>query len=131
LDDDRLKYQYMAEFDKAMIRFAKEERVLQAFPARQLHMDIDNKIIVAERNNLIFVFDFHPSHSKEHYRFSVPQAGDYKIVLNSDSLRFGGFGRVDDQRLYPTLNEGGADQLSLYVTNRTALVLKRVTNEEL
>lgn len=129
LDDDRLKYQYMAEFDKAMIRFAKEERVLQAFPARQLHMDTDNKIIVAERNNLIFVFDFHPSRSKEHYRFSVPQAGDYKIVLNSDSLRFGGFGRVDDQRLYSTLNEGGSDQLSLYVTNRTALVLKRITSD--
>jgi 1,4-alpha-glucan branching enzyme len=96
LDDNGLKYQYLAEFDKAMIHFAREERPLQAIPARQLSMDEENKIIVAERNNLVFVFNFHPSRSMEHYRFPAPRPGNYQIILNSDSIRFGGFGRVDD-----------------------------------
>jgi 1,4-alpha-glucan branching enzyme len=126
LDNEGLKYQYLAAFDRAMIRFAKEEQVLQSLPARQLYMDVENQILVAERNNLIFVFNFHPDRSREDYRFPVPRSGDYRIILNSDARQFGGFGRVDDERPHWTLNEGGENRLSLYVTNRTALVLKKI-----
>jgi 1,4-alpha-glucan branching enzyme len=43
-------------------------------------------------------------------------------MLNSDRKEFGGFERVDDSIDYPT-NED--QQVSIYLTNRTALVMKK------
>jgi 1,4-alpha-glucan branching enzyme len=49
--------------------------------------------------------------------------GKYRLLLNSDDPKFGGFGRIDATQFYFT------DQnqlLSIYMTNRTALVFERV-----
>jgi 1,4-alpha-glucan branching enzyme len=90
-------------------------------------MDESNKTIVFERNNLIFVFNFHPGHSIPDYTFPVPRHGEYRIILNSDSKAFGGHGRVDESLSYFTFSDHTGNQafLKIYNTNRTALVLKR------
>jgi 1,4-alpha-glucan branching enzyme len=49
-----------------------------------------DKTIIFDRANLVFVFNFHPTRSYEGYRIGVPEAGDYKIVLDSDRGEFGG-----------------------------------------
>lgn len=127
VDDPELKYRFLAAFDKEMIRVIKENKVMNSMFARQLNMDESNKTIVFERNNLLFIFNFHPDHSIPDYTFSVPRHGEYRIILNSDSKAFGGHGRIDESISYFTFSDhtGNNAFLKIYNTNRTALVLKR------
>ncbi len=121
-DNKDLKYKYMAEWDKAMINTIKKNNILSAVAARQIQMDGNNKVIIFEKNNLIFIFNFSPGNSIFGYKFWVPEKGTYRIILNSDKKEFGGFERVDDSIDYPA----DADQMvSVYLTNRTALVMKK------
>ncbi len=121
-DNQQLKYKYLGNWDKAMIHTIKENKILSTLIAKQLHMDVTNKVIAFERNNLVFIFNFSTGNSIFGYKFYVPQKGTYRIILNSDKKEFGGFGRVDDSIDYSTDEN---QQLSVYLTNRTALVLKR------
>jgi len=121
-DREELKYKYLANWDKAMIRIIKENRILETPETKQINMDAPNKVIVFEKNKLIFVFNFSTGNSIFGYKFWVPEAGSYRIILNSDRPEFGGFERVDDTIDYPTDKD---QNLGVYLTNRTALVLKR------
>jgi 1,4-alpha-glucan branching enzyme len=122
MDRGDLKYKYLSDWDKAMISFVKENNVLAAPDAKQINMDDANKVIIYEKNGLVFIFNFSTGNSIFGYKFWVPAKGNYRIVLNSDRKEFGGFGRVDDSIDYPS----DKDQLvSVYVTNRTALVLRK------
>lgn len=123
-DNESLKYKYLYRFDKTMIEILKSNDILPALPGRQLNMDPMNKVIIFERNNLIFAFNFHTHHSIPDYRFSAPNPGVYEILLNSDAAQFGGHDRVDDRITYPTVEEG---KLSIYLPNRTALVFKKTS----
>jgi 1,4-alpha-glucan branching enzyme len=91
-------------------------------------MDGQNKVIVFERNNLIFIFNFHTYRSIFDYKFWVPEKGTYKIILNSDDAKFGGHGRIDTSIEYETTpaQDEKSGFLSLYLTNRTCLVLKKI-----
>jgi len=123
VDNPNLKYKYLSNFDREMLHMVKQYELLAALPAQQLNMDVVNKTIIAERNNLIFVFNFHPQNSIPNYRFWVPNPGAYRIVLCSDDKELGGHDRIDTQIAYHTLSE---DKLSVYLTNRTAIVLAPV-----
>ncbi|UYZ63411.1 alpha-amylase family glycosyl hydrolase [Hymenobacter weizhouensis] len=125
-DNPDLKYQFLLHFDQAMLHLARTTRLLAAGPARLLNLDPTNQVLIFERGGLVFVFSFHVDRSVPDYRFFVPQPGRYRVLLSSDATRFGGFGRVDEQFVYETFREDGVDKLSLYVTNRTALVLARM-----
>lgn len=124
VDNANLKYKYLNSFDEQMVHLLKSDQILPALPAKQLNMDEHNKSIIFERNNLIFAFNFHQSHSIADYRFGGISPGSYKIVLCSDDKDLGGFGRVDTSIIYHTLDDG---RLSIYLPNRTALVLKQQT----
>jgi 1,4-alpha-glucan branching enzyme len=121
-DNKELKYQYLLKWDEAMINLIKQHKVLASQSGRQIHMDGYNKVIGFERADLIFIFNFSTSNSIFGYKFWVPEEGTYRIILNSDKKEFGGFDRVDDTIDYSTDEN---QQLSVYLTNRTALVLKR------
>lgn len=128
VDNPKLKYKYLDRFDKAMVRLVQEKNILPALPAKQINMDESNKVIIFERNNLIFVFNFHSTASVFDYRFPV-DAGKYRVILCSDNPYFGGFGRIDTSMTYETFKVKGTDVLSIYLTNRTVIVLERVTEE--
>ena len=121
-DREDLKYKYLANWDKAMLAMVKEHNILSALPARQLNMDTANKVIVFEKNKLIFVFNFSTDNSIFGYKLWAPEEGIYSIILNSDKKEFGGFERVDDTIDYST---DEYQFVSIYLTNRTALVLKK------
>ncbi|TYZ14300.1 1,4-alpha-glucan-branching enzyme [Hymenobacter lutimineralis] len=125
-DNPDLKYQYLQAFDKAMVTTARTQRLLAAAPAQELNIDATNQVMIFERGGLVFVFSFHVDRSVPDYRFFVPTAGRYRIILNSDDAAFGGFQRVDNSYVYETFQEDGVNKLSLYVTNRTVLVLQRL-----
>jgi len=123
-----LKYQYLNAFDRKMISVIKENNIMSSMFAQQLNMDEWNKTIIFERNNLVFLFNFHPHHAVSDYEFRVHKPGSYQIILNSDSSEFGGHGRIDETILYPSTEKPDAEGyfVKIYATNRTALVLKPV-----
>ncbi|MES2732502.1 MAG: alpha amylase C-terminal domain-containing protein [Bacteroidota bacterium] len=122
VENQELKYKFFDQFEREMIALVKEYHILSADPARQLNMDDMNKVIIFERSNLVFVFNFHFQHSIFDYKFYVPTPGKYRIILNSDEARFGGHNRVDSNLNYFSDAE---NFLRLYITNRTVMVLRR------
>jgi len=128
IENPDLKYKYLAEFDRAMIRLVKAYHILSQDYANQLNMDEDNKTIVFEKQGLIFVFNFHPDRSIPGYSFQLPEPGDYIHVLNTDCPEFGGQGRVDETQMHITTYDPKKKihWLTIYNTNRTAQVFKRV-----
>ena len=122
VDNKELKFQLMANWDKAMISIVKAYNILLAQGAKQVHMDTANKVIIFEKNGLLFLFNFSAVNSIFDYRFRAPEKGNYHIILNSDRSEFGGFNRVDDSIEYSTNDD---QYLSLYITNRTALVMAK------
>ncbi len=126
-NDPNLKYRFLGEFDKAMIDLVKEKELLNAGYGYKIANDEDNKTLIFEKGGLIFVFNFHHSHSIPGYEFYIVEPGDYKIVLNSDAPEFGGHNRVDDSRVYTTMFDrlSGKHYLKVYIPNRTALVFEK------
>jgi 1,4-alpha-glucan branching enzyme len=130
VENKDLKYHYLGAFDKAMLKVIEEYDILNSDYGNQLNLDDWNKTLVFERRGLIFIFNFHINLSTPDYEFTVPEPGDYKIILNTDSPTFGGHGRVDEEALFITKFDKTRKNhtLSIYNTNRTALVLKRITD---
>ena len=127
VDSPLLKYQFINAFDKAMIHVLGKKKILKALPAQQLNMDTTNNVIIFERNNLIFLFNFHVANSIPDYQFFVPKEGTYEAILISDEAKYGGHNRIDPQVRYVTQkHESGGNLLMIYLTNRTAIVLEKV-----
>ena len=124
VDDLNLKYHFLSEFDKEMIRVMKEKKVLTGDFAQQLWVDEENKVMVYERKDLIFIVNLHTFESLFGYRVPVHKAGTYRILLNTDSPAFGGFGHIEEENSYisqPSRKMGHV--LSVYIPSRTMLVL--------
>jgi 1,4-alpha-glucan branching enzyme len=133
VENPDLKYHFLGAFDKAMINLAGELDLLHAGYGHLLLMDETNKTIVFEKNRLIFVFNFHVSASIPDYAFNVAEPGDYKIILNTDDLEFGGHGRIDESLIISSqfTKSENLNRLLIYNTNRTAVVFQNITNYEL
>ncbi|QSE99162.1 alpha amylase C-terminal domain-containing protein [Fulvivirga lutea] len=125
VDNKKLKYIYLNDFDKAMIKLLDKKIVLAAPAAQLINMDETNQVLIFERANLIFIFNFSPSNSIPDYKFWVPKKGKYKYVLNSDDKKFGGHGRVDEKVVHESFEENGENYLAIYAVNRAAFVLER------
>lgn len=125
-DNPFLRYQFLQAFDVAMLDLVKQHALLSGNFAQQLWLDNDNKILIYERKELVFVCNFHVSESQFGYKAKVSKAGNYRILLNTDSNRFGGHGRVDESLEYEAIKSKKMGYvLSLYIPNRTVLVLGR------
>ena len=123
VDDENLKFCRLNEFDKAMLKFIKENDVMDAEPAWMMNADEEKKTIVFERNNLIFVFNW-GSESIPDYEINVKSTGDYEIVFSSDDSRFGGFDNISKDVVFPTEDRDGQVFMKIYNVSRTAVVYK-------
>ncbi|PLX45623.1 MAG: 1,4-alpha-glucan-branching enzyme [Desulfobacteraceae bacterium] len=126
VDDDNLKYRFLANFDRDMILLAKRFKLLESSGPHLLYEHSDDKVIVFRRAELVFVFNFHPARSYTDYCFEATP-GKYQMVFNSDATEYGGHSRLIPNQCHLTLNDPLKQQnrnmLSLYIPNRTALVL--------
>lgn len=129
VDDKLLRYKYLYNFDKAMqlLELKFKWLSLDAWTYVSLKHEGD-KVIVFERNGLLFIFNFHPTNSYTDYRVGVDAPGVYKIVLNSDRKEeFGGHGRIDEEKSrffttdFPWNNR--KNYIQVYIPNRTVIVL--------
>ena len=125
-DDPNLKYHLLALFDRDIIDFTKKQQLLDKQDLQLLQEDSTKKIIIFKRADLIFAFNFNPNQSFIDYRFEAPP-GKYQMILDSDALKYGGYGRLDPQQAHFTIFENveGKKQnmLSLYLPARSAFVL--------
>jgi 1,4-alpha-glucan branching enzyme len=128
VQDPNLKYHFLGAFDKIMLKLARDYSLLNMEYGTQLYLDDWNKTIVFEKNELIFVFNFHVNHSIPDYDIIVKEPGDYQIILDTDNPVYGGHGRIDEKTIFITQYDEKNDvhRLKIYNTNRTALVLKRI-----
>ena len=128
VDDHLLRYKFLYEFDRAMQMTEKKYKWLNTPQAYvSLKHEID-KVIVFERNGLLFIFNFHPTQSFTDYRVGVDVAGTYKIILNTDREEFGGHKRIDENTEFFTTDfpwNNRRNFLQVYIPSRTAIVLAR------
>ncbi|KAG7802948.1 hypothetical protein KL944_001840 [Ogataea haglerorum] len=127
IKDDLLRYKFLYHFDKAMNTTESKYTWLNAEPAYvSLKNEVD-KVLVYERNNKLFLFNFHPTQSFTDYRVGVETPGCYRIILNSDRPEYGGHGRIDEDKSefftteFPWNNR--KNYIQVYLPSRCALVL--------
>lgn len=123
-DNDSLRYGQLLAFDYEMIGVVRCNHILRSGFAYNLLTDQQNKTIVYEQAGLVFVFNWHTSASIMDYEIPVPVAGTYKINLNSDDKKYGGFGRIDPAVQYPSITRDGRHFIKIYNINRAALVFE-------
>jgi 1,4-alpha-glucan branching enzyme len=124
LDNPKLKYQWLAEFDRELIDFARKANLLATPAAQVLNIDHGPKILVAERGNFIFVFNFSVDQSLFGYPIRVPGMETRKLILDTDSAATGGHGRIDYSFHYPVDPEGC---MRVYTPSRSAQVFEKMS----
>ena len=122
-DNKSLRYEYLNDFEKAMVELGKRQRVFTGRD-RQLKVENNKKWMAYQKGAGTFIFNFHPTESYPGCFVPVPAAGKYKVVMSTDDYCFGGFGRVYHQT-YETVEQDGKTGLLLYLPSRTALVLEK------
>jgi len=124
VENKDLFYQYLNHFDKEMIRRMKEKEILSSPAAQFIMVHNEQKVLVYERNGLIFVCNLHVHESYFGFRVRVPKGGKYHIVLNTDNKKFGGHGRIDETISHESFKSNKLGHiLSIYLPSRTMLVL--------
>ena len=119
-----LRYQYLKEFEKAMVEAAKKNRVIGGRDT-QLALDNQKKTLVYQKGGAIFAFNFHPTQSYTDCFLPVGEAGEYAVILSTDDFRFGGQGRISHQCYTATQRPDGKIGFSLYLPSRTAAILRK------
>jgi 1,4-alpha-glucan branching enzyme len=127
LENKMLRYHYLGDFDREMVALIRKDSRFYTYDQHLIHCNDADQVLAFTRGQYLFVFNFNPALSFSGYGFKTGP-GSYRIVLNSDSPDFGGFGRVDDSIEYITEWNGKVNSphyLNLYVPNRTCLVLEK------
>ena len=118
-DNDSLRYGQLRNFDEDMVHLFKKQALLDDAP-QLIKADEGDHVLIFQRKNCIFAFNFHPVESYTGYGVAVPD-GLYISVLDSDDSRYGGFGRLQRGEIHWTQD----GQLKVYLPARTALVLMK------
>lgn len=133
IEDDLLRYKFLFEFDAAMQHLDTKYNILLSQQAYVSLKHEGDKVLVFERNGLLFIFNFNSTQSFPDYKVGVETPGVYQIVLNSDDPKFGGHGRIEEvtstgEKLqFFTNNDpwnNRANSLFVYIPSRTAIVLQ-------
>lgn len=82
-----------------------------------------DKVIVAERGDLLFVFNFHVTKDYEGYIVPCPEPGTWHCIMDSDEVRFGGEGRVGLDTDHYTNPEAPETWVGAYVQPKRACAL--------
>ena len=127
-DNGSLRYEQLQAWDVAMQQLDEQHRLLADPFIEKLITHEDDKILAYRRGPLVFAFNFHPTQSFDGYRIPVPDAADYRPVLNSDDWQFGGQGRsANDVTYAKQYGYGGrAQSVQLYLPSRTVQVIAPV-----
>lgn len=137
VDTNHLRYKFMNDFDKAMNELDESFHFLASPKQIVSSANEQDKVIVFERGELVFVFNFHPKKTISGYKIGCDTPGKYRVVLDSDALEFGGYGRVGHDVDHFTSPEGipgrpetnfnnRPNSMKIFAPPRTCLVYYRV-----
>ena len=129
LDNKDLCYHWLGDFDQAMLNVLKSIKSIYKTKIQEIWVNEGDQILAFMRGDLVFVFNFSPTHSYSDYGFLVP-TGSYSVVLNTDNPEYGGFGISDDTLTHFTNYDEAyvsehKEWLKLYIPARSAVVLKK------
>jgi len=123
-DNPELKYRFLAEFDRHMLKVIKDFNLFQHRDMPMLAEHVADQVLAFRRGPLVFVFNFNPFQSFTDYAISVPE-GQYRLIMDSDRAEFGGRARLAPAQNLVTLPGSQGPVVRLYLPTRTALVLER------
>jgi 1,4-alpha-glucan branching enzyme len=124
-----LKYHFLGAFDREMLEINHANKLLENKYVNRITENNFDKVIAFTRGDYLFVFNFHPSNSFTDY--GIPLTGKFKIVLDSDDPKFGGFNRIDRSVIYKSVRKSERHTINvpftlyLYLPARTAIVFKK------
>ncbi|XP_078514469.1 1,4-alpha-glucan-branching enzyme [Lissotriton helveticus] len=127
--DNLLRYRFLNEFDRDMNKLEEKFGWLGSPPAFVSTKHEGDKIIVFERANLLFIFNFNPSKSFPEYRVGTESSGKYLIVLDTDAEQYGGHKRLDHNTEFftqPLPYNNRPNSLLVYIPSRVAIVLQNM-----
>ena len=123
-DDPKLRFKALGDFDEAMLGLVRSE----GEPV-QLCANDGDKVLAFWRDGLVYVFNFNANKSFTDYGIMVPPGRRFRLVLDTDEVRFGGQGRIKPRQVFtpePVVKDNErVDYVRLYLPARTALVLAR------
>ena len=127
-DNPHLKYQYLGLFDQELMKLISKNKKQMAERPVERCINNDDQILAFQRGDLLFITNLHPYKSFTGYGMMM-EKGSYQIVLNSDNVKFGGYGHINEKIEHFTQKglEKNTDMewLKLYLPSRTSLVLKK------
>ena len=128
-DNEMLKYAWLRDFDRAMLKFARKYRVLSKRGAVNLWVDQERKLLAFCKGDIIYLFNFHPTESPTDFFLPTHPLGegDYRAVFTSDEPAFGGNGNISEDYVYTAKNVPGRGVgFEVYIPSRTAVAFKHV-----
>ena len=90
------------------------------------HFEDHNQIISYSRGALTFVYNFSPDKAQKDFYVKVPSPGRYKVVLNTDEGRFGGYERISKSYVYTAEPKcDGSGEFKIFLPARCGIVIKK------
>lgn len=130
-DNPSLRYSDLNHFDEAMIHFMKDHNLIDAGKPQLLWLDESRKIIAFKKRETVFLFNFHPNESYAGFELPIHESGHFRVFMDTDEIRFGGQGRIDQERIYqtePSATNKQNEVIRIYSPCRTALILHKIDN---
>ena len=122
-NNEMLKYQWLNDFDQAMVKLTKENDMFAQRMGDLRLMKAPEQTMAFSRGGLLFAFNFHSSYSLQNVLVPVPNNAKYTVELCSDDWQYGGWGQIAHQD-YFTKEFNGQHFVELYLPARTCVVLK-------
>ena len=130
-DDTNLRYEFLNNFDKAMIELLNSKKLFKKQP-KCVFIDEYKQVMVYERAGLTFVMNFSPDNSYEGYYAEVPSKGDYRVILSTDEKAFDGWDRVSKEYIYRSEKQtDGKWKIRIYLPSRTGICIAKVKKNEI
>lgn len=127
-DNPALKYEWLGDFDEALIRLLTRQPDFMRNKIRAMSIDNGAKTIVFSRGDFIIAINLHWTQSYADWPILVPP-GSYELRLSTDSQKFGGQGRIAEEQTFYSMPEiVGKEEINnifVYLPARTAIVLSR------
>ena len=123
-ENPELKYHYLSDFDRDMLKTVKKADVLNAPHTKLILLDEERKIIVYYRKGHIFAYNFHPYRTYNHVFLQVPTLKNYTCVLSTDELKYGGQNRLQAKKFISRKGLNNTFILKIQLPAQSAIVLK-------
>ena len=129
-DNGYLKYQWLRDFDRDMLKFSRLHRIMAKRDAANLWIDENRKLLAYSKGDLLYLVNLHPTNSYTDFFMPCHTLGEgsYRAVFSTDDVKYGGQGRVDESYRYLTEpgNEKHGVGFHVYAPCRTMTIFEKL-----